>query len=84
MKRSLDKAQEKEKTQDKARAAAAIELADALNAEFRDPRSALKGIGRDTMEKLLIYHKMAEKAEMMLAKRLLKNAPADLPDDTEE
>jgi len=68
---------------DKARAAAAIELADALNAEFRDPRSALKGIGRMTMDKLLIYHKIAEKAEMLLAKKMLKTAQADLPDDTE-
>jgi DNA polymerase/3'-5' exonuclease PolX len=81
MKRSENKAQNK--SQDQARAAAAIELADALNAEFRDPRSALKGIGRDTMEKLLVYHKLAEKAELMQAKRLMKAAQAEQPDDTE-
>jgi hypothetical protein len=46
---------------DTVRAAAAIELADALLVEFNDPRSALKGIGREMMEKLLAYAKIAEK-----------------------
>lgn len=48
-------------TSDSPRAAAALELADALLAEFNDPRSALKGIGRLTMEKLLAYQKIAER-----------------------
>lgn len=43
------------------RSIAAVELADALLAEFNDPRSALKGIGTVTMEKLLAYAKIAEK-----------------------
>lgn len=46
---------------DNARSTAAVELADALLAEFNDPRSALKGIGTVTMEKLLAYAKIAEK-----------------------
>lgn len=46
---------------DNVRATAAVELADALLAEFNDQRSALKGIGGVTMEKLLAYAKIAEK-----------------------
>lgn len=46
---------------DTARSTVAVELADALLAEFNDPRSALKGIGTVTMEKLLAYAKIAEK-----------------------
>jgi hypothetical protein len=46
---------------DSARSAAAIELADALLVEFNDPRSALKGIGREMMQKLLAYAKIAER-----------------------
>jgi hypothetical protein len=48
---------------DPLRAAAAVELADALLAEFNDPSSALKGIGRTTMEKLLAYQKLVERSQ---------------------
>jgi len=49
--------------------AAALELADALLAEFNDSTSSIKGIGRITMEKLLAYQKIAEKALRRQAKR---------------
>jgi DNA polymerase/3'-5' exonuclease PolX len=55
--------------QEAKRAAAAIELADALLEEFNNPSSALKGIGRTTMEKLLVYLKICEKAQRRRAKR---------------
>jgi hypothetical protein len=48
-------------TPDLPRAAAAVELADALLAEFNDPSSSLKGIGRVTMEKILAYAKIVER-----------------------
>jgi hypothetical protein len=48
---------------DPIRAAAALELADALLAEFNDPSSALKGIGRATMEKILAYAKIVERSQ---------------------
>jgi hypothetical protein len=51
------------KPADKARALAAIELADALIVDFNNPSSALKGIGRETMEKLLVYLKLAERSQ---------------------
>jgi hypothetical protein len=50
-------------TPDPVRSAAAIELADALLAEFNDPSSALKGVGRVTMEKLLAYQKLIDRAQ---------------------
>jgi hypothetical protein len=50
-------------TPDPVRAAAALELADALLAEFNDPSSALKGIGRTTMEKILAYAKIVERSQ---------------------
>jgi endonuclease III-like uncharacterized protein len=70
------------KPNDKARAQAAIELADALNAEFCNPSSTLKGIGKETMEKLLVYHKMADKTQRLLAKKLAKEANEKSPDDS--
>lgn len=60
------------------RAAAAVELADALLEEFNNPSSALKGIGRTTMEKLLIYLKISEQAQRRRSKR------AKGKDDTDE
>lgn len=51
------------------RALSAIELADALLAEFNNPSSALKGIGRETMEKLLVYLKLVESAQRRSARR---------------
>lgn len=51
------------KTDDKARALAAIELADALIVDFNNPSSALKGIGGATMEKLLVYLKISERSQ---------------------
>ena len=59
------------KPADEMRALAAIELADALIIDFNNPSSALKGIGKETMEKLLIYHKMSER---LLRRRLKKSA----------
>jgi hypothetical protein len=50
-------------------AAAAVELADALLAEFNDPSSALKGMGREMVEKMLAYQKITEKAVRRQAKR---------------
>lgn len=61
-------------TADDTRSAAAIELADAILAEFNDPSSALKGIGKVTMEKLLTYSKISEKA---MRKRIVKRAEDD-------
>jgi hypothetical protein len=58
------------------RAAAAIELADALLEEFNNPSSALKGIGRVTMEKLLIYLKIVEQAQRRRSKRAKGTAEA--------
>ena len=51
------------------RAAAAIELADALLEEFNNPSSALEGIGRVTMDKLLVYLKIVETAQRRRSKR---------------
>jgi hypothetical protein len=59
------------------RAAAAIELADALLEEFNNPSSALKGIGRVTMEKLLVYLKIVEQAQRRRSKRSKDQAEAD-------
>lgn len=58
------------------RAAAAIELADALLEEFNNPSSALKGIGRVTMEKLLVYLKIVEQAQRRRSKRAKGTAEA--------
>jgi hypothetical protein len=41
---------------------AAVELADAILAEFNDPASKLKGFGTISMDKLLAYRKIAERA----------------------
>ncbi len=51
------------------RAAAAVELSDALLEDFNNPSSALKGIGRATMEKLLVYLKITEQAQRRRSKR---------------
>ena len=59
------------------RAAAAIELADALLEEFNNPSSALKGIGRITMEKLLVYLKIVEQAQRRRSKRAKGKAEED-------
>ena len=58
------------------RAAAAVELADALLEEFNNPSSALKGIGRVTMEKLLVYLKIVETAQRRRSKRAKGTAEA--------
>lgn len=60
------------KTDDKMRALAAIELADALILDFNNPSSALKGIGGETMEKLLVYLKIAERSQRRRSKALSK------------
>jgi hypothetical protein len=62
------------KTDDKVRALAAIELADALIVDFNNPSSALKGINGVTMEKLLIYLKISERSQQRQAKKLSKAA----------
>jgi len=56
-------------TPEQKRSAAALELADALLAEFDDPSSSIKGIGGVTMTKLLAYQKIVEKALRRQAKR---------------
>jgi len=63
--------------QEAKRAAAAIELADALLEEFNNPSSALKGIGRTTMEKLLVYLKISEKAQRRRAKRSKEDSESE-------
>jgi hypothetical protein len=62
------------KQADEMRALAAIELADALIIDFNNPSSALKGIGKETMEKLLIYHKMSERLQRRRSKKSAKAA----------
>ncbi len=71
------------KTDDKMRALAAIELADALIVDFNNPSSALKGIGGATMEKLLVYLKISERSQLRQSKKLAKAAREDEPEDTE-
>lgn len=62
------------KTDDKVRALAAIELADALIVDFNNPSSALKGIGGETMEKLLVYLKITERSQRRRSKALSKES----------
>jgi hypothetical protein len=62
------------KPADEMRALAAIELADALIIDFNNPSSALKGIGKETMEKLLIYLKMSERLQRRRSKKSAKAA----------
>ena len=62
------------KPPDEMRALAAIELADALILDFNNPSSALKGIGKETMEKLLIYLKMSERLQRRRSKKSAKAA----------
>lgn len=62
------------KTDDKVRALAAIELADALIVDFNNPSSALKGIGGETMEKLLVYLKITERFQRRRSKALSKES----------
>jgi hypothetical protein len=69
------------KTNDKMRALAAIELADALIVDFNNPRSALKGIGGETMEKLLVYLKITERSQRRRSKALAKSANQDVVDN---
>lgn len=83
------------KPADEMRAIAAIELAEALITDFNNPSSALKGIGKETMEKLLTYHKMSERLQRRRSKKSAKAAneaanegssvghaeDADLPED---
>ena len=64
------------KPADEMRALAAIELADALIIDFNNPSSALKGIGKETMEKLLIYLKMSERLQRRRSKKSAKAAKA--------
>lgn len=66
---------------DKARALAAIELADALITDFNNPGSALKGIGRETMEKLLVYLKIAERSQRRQSKKSPKVAEEIVAED---
>ncbi len=62
------------KPPDEMRALAAIELADALIIDFNNPSSALKGIGKETMEKLLVYLKMTERLQRRRSKKSAKEA----------
>ena len=62
------------KTDDKVRALAAIELADALLVDFNNPSSSLKGIGGATMEKLLVYLKLTERSQRRQSRKLAKAA----------
>jgi hypothetical protein len=62
------------KTDDKVRALAAIELADALLVDFNNPSSSLKGIGGATMEKLLVYLKLTERSQRRQSRKLSKAA----------
>jgi hypothetical protein len=71
------------KTDDKMRALAAIELADALIVDFNNPRSALKGIDGVTMEKLLVYLKITERSQRRQAKKLSKAATEGVADEPE-
>jgi hypothetical protein len=72
------------KTDEKVRALAAIELADALVVDFNNPSSALKGIGGATMEKLLIYLKMTERSQRRTSRKLAKAAHQVLADPESE
>ncbi len=56
-------------TNDPATCAAAIELADAILAEFNDSSSKLKGFGTVSIEKLVAYEKVVAKALKSKAKR---------------
>lgn len=71
------------KTDDKVRALAAIELADALIVDFNNPSSALKGIGGATMEKLLVYLKISERSQRRRAKKTPKAANEIVAEDPE-
>lgn len=70
-------------TADDTRSNAAIELADALLSEFNNPSSALKGIGVVTMEKLLLYSKIAERAQRKKLPPRSRRAPAAAESDSE-
>jgi len=74
---------ERMKTDDKVRALAAIELADALIVDFNNPSSALKGIGGETMEKLLVYLKITERSQRRRSRKLAKAANEVAADDPE-
>jgi len=74
---------ERMKTDDKVRALAAIELADALIVDFNNPSSALKGIGGETMEKLLVYLKITERSQRRRSRKLAKAANEAMADDPE-
>ena len=71
------------KTDDKVRALAAIELADALIVDFNNPSSALKGIGGETMEKLLVYLKITERSQRRRSRALSKASSEVVAEDTE-
>jgi hypothetical protein len=71
------------KTDDKVRALAAIELADALIVDFNNPRSSLKGIDGVTMEKLLVYLKITERSERRRSKKLAKAANDGVAEEPE-
>lgn len=71
------------KNDDKVRALAAIELADALIVDFNNPSSALKGIGGATMEKLLVYLKISEREQARRSKKLAKASREGDVEETE-
>ncbi|MBA3698107.1 MAG: hypothetical protein H0W78_04560 [Planctomycetes bacterium] len=71
------------KTDEKVRALAAIELADALIIDFNNPSSALKGIGGETMEKLLVYLKITERSQRRRSRKLSKAANDVVAEDPE-
>lgn len=71
------------KTDDKMRAIAAIELADALLVDFNNPSSALKGIDGVTMEKLLVYLKISERSQRRRSRKLSKAANEGVAEDPE-
>jgi len=55
--------------------AAAIELADSILAEFNDPASKLKGFNTVSMDKLLAYRKIAERAPRGKNKKAAADEP---------
>lgn len=69
------------KTDDKVRALAAIELADALIVDFNNPSSALKGIGGVTMEKLLVYLKISERSQRRRSRKVAKESAEVVAED---
>jgi hypothetical protein len=63
---------------DATRTAAAVELADAMLAEFNDANSKLRGLGTAAMEKLLVYQKLMERATRGASAKAKRSAEPDV------